>query len=302
MNNEDMKLQINPEFENMIPELTDDELSQLEENILAEGRIVNPIVVWNGVIVDGHNRYKIAQKHPHIQFTVHEKEFESEQEAQIWICSNQLGRRNLTEQHKKYLWGKRYNLECDRAKFHGNQYTRSDESGEGGNRPDQNSHGTRSRIADELGVSEWQVRSSAEFSKGVDAAEEVMPGIKNKILTGTVEASYKDVVAIGKMPPPKRTEAVEELVKPRPKPSGNLNSEDIYPLPQQPKEDKTRDPFVTENAIGSIEGCVDIFISTINTIFGHFPLLKEVPKYRQSVIEIMLGLREYTKIVEEELK
>jgi len=43
---------------------------------LAEGRIVNPIVVWNGVIVDGHNRYKIAQKHPHIQFTVHEKEFE----------------------------------------------------------------------------------------------------------------------------------------------------------------------------------------------------------------------------------
>lgn len=302
MNNEDMKLQINPEFENMIPELTDDELSQLEENILAEGRIVNPIVVWNGVIVDGHNRYKIAQKHPHIQFTVHEKEFESEQEAQIWICSNQLGRRNLTEQHKKYLWGKRYNLECDRAKFHGNQYTRSDESGEGGNRPDQNSHGTRSRIADELGVSEWQVRSSAEFSKGVDAAEEVMPGIKNKILTGTVEASYKDVVAIGKMPPPKRTEAVEELVKPRPKPSGNLNSEDIYSLPQQPKEDKTRDPFVTENAIGSIEGCVDIFISTINTIFGHFPLLKEVPKYRQSVIEIMLGLREYTKIVEEELK
>ena len=183
MNNEDMKLQINPEFENMIPELTDDELSQLEENILAEGRIVNPIVVWNGVIVDGHNRYKIAQKHPHIQFTVHEKEFESEQEAQIWICSNQLGRRNLTEQHKKYLWGKRYNLDCDRAKFHGNQYTRSDESGEGGNRPGQNSHGTRSRIADELGVSEWQVRSSAEFSKGVDAAEEVMTGIKNKSLT-----------------------------------------------------------------------------------------------------------------------
>ena len=67
MNNEDMKLQINPEFENMIPGLTDDELSQLEENILAEGSIVNPIVVWNGVIVDGHNRYKIAQKHPHIQ-------------------------------------------------------------------------------------------------------------------------------------------------------------------------------------------------------------------------------------------
>ena len=236
MNNENIKLQINPEFKNMIPELTDDEFLQLEENVLAEGGIVNPIVVWNGVIVDGHNRYKIAQKHPHIEFSIHEKEFENEQEAQIWICSNQLGRRNLTEQHKKYLWGKRYNLECDRAKFHGNQYTRSDEGGEGGNRPDQNVHGTRSRIADELGVSEWQVRSSAEFSKGVDAAEEVMPGIKNKILTGTIEASYKDVVAIGKMPQQKRAEAVEELVKPRPKPTEVLNVEDIYPLPQQPND------------------------------------------------------------------
>lgn len=129
-----------------------------------------------------------------------------------------------------------------------------------------------------------------------------MPGIKNKILTGTVEASYKDVVAIGKMSSQKRAEAVEELVKPRPKSQDNFNINNIYPLPQQSKEDKTRDPFVTENAIGSISGCVDIFISTVNTIFGNFPLLKEVPKYRQSIIEIMSGLREYTKIVEEELK
>ena len=52
----------------------------------------------------------------------------------------------------------------------------------------------------------------------------------------------------------------------------------------------------------NISGCVDTFISTINTILGNFPLLKEVPEYRESIIEIMLSLREYTKIVEEELK
>ena len=95
MNNEDMKLQINPEFENMIPELTDDELSQLEENILAEGRIVNPIVVWNGVIVDGHNRYKIAQKHPHIQFTVHEKDSQVRHRMPVSDKRQPLGRQLL---------------------------------------------------------------------------------------------------------------------------------------------------------------------------------------------------------------
>ena len=58
-----------------------------------------------------HNRYTIAKKHPEIPFTVHEKEFASRYEAIIWICKNQLGRRNLTPEQKKYLIGKQYEAE-----------------------------------------------------------------------------------------------------------------------------------------------------------------------------------------------
>ena len=47
--------------------------NQLEANILRDGRIINPIIVWEGLIVDGHNRFIIAKKHPEIPFTVHEK-------------------------------------------------------------------------------------------------------------------------------------------------------------------------------------------------------------------------------------
>ena len=109
-------LTIDPEFEAKCPPLTDDELSQLEENILEEGLVLMPLIVWNDTIVDGHNRYRIAQAHPGIRFRTHEKQFNNRYEALSWICKNQLGRRNLTPQQKKYLIGERYDAE---KKAHG---------------------------------------------------------------------------------------------------------------------------------------------------------------------------------------
>ena len=53
-----MELRIDREFESKIPPLTTEEFRQLEENILTDGVVINPIIVWNGVIVDGHNRYR----------------------------------------------------------------------------------------------------------------------------------------------------------------------------------------------------------------------------------------------------
>ena len=70
-------LKIDPEFQGKIPPLIFEELNQLEANILRDGRIINPIIVWQGLIVDGHNRYTIAKKHPEIPFTVHEKDRKS---------------------------------------------------------------------------------------------------------------------------------------------------------------------------------------------------------------------------------
>ena len=74
-------LQINPAFETIIPELSPDEFAQLEENIVTEQKIIDPIITWKGMIVDGHNRYKIAQKHPEIPFSVKKKKFDSENEV-----------------------------------------------------------------------------------------------------------------------------------------------------------------------------------------------------------------------------
>lgn len=118
-------LKIDPEFQGKIPPLTSEELDQLEKNIVSDGKVINPIIVWNGLIIDGHNRYAILQKHPDIPYTVHEKEFADRYEAIVWICKNQLGRRNLTVEQKNYLIGKQYEAEKQSDFNRGNQYTSS---------------------------------------------------------------------------------------------------------------------------------------------------------------------------------
>ena len=61
--------------------------------------------------MDGHNRYRILQQHPEIQFTIYEKEVPDRYAVIAWICKNQLGRRNLTSQQFKYLMGQQYKAE-----------------------------------------------------------------------------------------------------------------------------------------------------------------------------------------------
>ena len=57
-----INLKIDPEFQNQIPPLTDDEYKQLEENILKEGKLLSPLIVWGNTLVDGHNRLKTGKK------------------------------------------------------------------------------------------------------------------------------------------------------------------------------------------------------------------------------------------------
>jgi len=88
-----MNLIIEQEFKELIPPLSPDEYSGLEESLLAEG-CRDALVVWNGVILDGHNRYEICKKHG-IEFQTIEKSFSDKDAAKVWIIENQFSRRNL---------------------------------------------------------------------------------------------------------------------------------------------------------------------------------------------------------------
>ena len=84
---------IDNEFQTIIPPLTEDEYHLLEESILIEG-CRDALITWHGVLVDGHNRYKICTEYG-IPFDTTETDFESRDAVIEWIIKNQFGRRNL---------------------------------------------------------------------------------------------------------------------------------------------------------------------------------------------------------------
>ena len=205
-------LKVAPEFQGKIPPLTFEELNQLEANILRDGRIINPIIVWEGLIVDGHNRFIIAKKHPEIPFTVHETEFTNRYEAIVWICKNQLGRRNLTPEQKKYLIGKQY--EAEKCVNGGDRKSSAAKSGGHFDhliKPEK----TRERIARETNTTDSFVRRAEHFAKGVDVADEAVPGTRQKVLSGEVKPTAAEIASVARAPPEERPALVAEICKPK---------------------------------------------------------------------------------------
>ena len=111
-------LTINERFENLLPPLSAEELALLEASIRADG-VREPVVIWNNIIIDGHNRYKIATRYD-ISFSTVEKTFEDEDAACIWIIENQLGKQIQTSRHKltnawkTFLIGGLYHLKVNK--------------------------------------------------------------------------------------------------------------------------------------------------------------------------------------------
>ena len=122
-----MKYEINPQFESCIPELMEEEYQQLEENILQLGEVIEPIILWNGFVVDGHHRLRIVEKHPEVTYHTKELPFNDDASVMNWICKNQLGRRNLTPEQRRFLMGNYYGTE--KAGRGGNRGNVHDEGG-----------------------------------------------------------------------------------------------------------------------------------------------------------------------------
>ena len=210
-----INLKIDPEFQSQIPPLTDDEFKQLEENILKEGKLLSPLIVWNSTLVDGHNRYAILQKHPEIYFSTMPLRFENREEAIAWICRNQLGRRNLSPEQKRYLLGKQYEAEKKAAKiFRGNQYTLAKKSG--GTHDDNHHSGKKTcdRIAEENGVSRASVLRASHYTRGIDIADNLSPGIKQKVFSGEVKFTNEEMSKLVLSSPDKRKDVFAEIMHP----------------------------------------------------------------------------------------
>ena len=304
------RLIIDPEFRDKIPPLTEDEFSLLEENILSDGAVFSPLIVWDGTILDGHNRYEIIQKHPELTYAVHDMSFANRYEALSWICKNQLGRRNLTPQQKKYLIGQRY--EAEKMAHGGDRKSAAVKSTvQNEQLKPKNAAVTRQRIADDTSTSESYVMRAGWYAQGVDAAEEALPGIKQEILTGAIKPTETAVAAVARAEPEERSRLAADLKKskddkdknPRPvyhkaSPASSKKTEmqKIAEISAEMERDKA--PSTEENVLCSLDGEIVSFMELFDRIFQEYPRLLSDGHYRQELIQIMQKMKQYIADIE----
>ena len=208
------EIRINIDFENLIPKQTAEQFKQLEENVLKDGRVRNPLVVWkdHGVLVDGHHRLRILKAHPEIPYTVIEQEFADEDAVKEWIITNALGTRNLTETDYTLLVANLYKMRKRKA---GNTKSsrgadgtfQRTQNGNDGEKPERVSE----QLASELNVAKNTVIRAEQFADGLESAEKVVPGVTEKVRSGELKAQKGEVRGWRKQTPEEIKKSVKEI-------------------------------------------------------------------------------------------
>lgn len=91
-----MEIRIDEGLRAYIDPLTDDEREALERSLLAEG-CRDALVLWGDLLVDGHNRYGLCQKHGIPFETRQNTSFKSVEDVHLWMIENHLGRRSVSD-------------------------------------------------------------------------------------------------------------------------------------------------------------------------------------------------------------
>jgi len=176
---------IDEEFMRLMPPLNDNEYCSLEQDILIHG-CMNPLVLWNNILIDGHNRYNIVKKH-NLPFNTISLEFNSRDEAISWMITIQIFRRNLTPMQLTYYRGLQYNIE---KKIHGgDRHSQDFSSG-------QNVHlngSTANRLSEQYKVTARTIRRDGEIADVLVAIGKESQEAKNSILTGEIKVNRKQL-------------------------------------------------------------------------------------------------------------
>lgn len=165
--------------------LSKEEFNILEQSILSDG-CRDPLIVWQkpdgtNILVDGHNRFRICQKHG-LPYKIKKLGFSDMDQVKDWMLDNQMGRRNLTPDQMSYYRGVKY-LSIRQAK---GGYKNIQSKGQSG-------LSTSEVLAEQFKVSESTIKRDAKFAEGVEIIGKSNPRLKLQILSGESKIKKADI-------------------------------------------------------------------------------------------------------------
>ncbi|MCI7792608.1 MAG: hypothetical protein MR531_17880 [Lachnospiraceae bacterium] len=206
---------IDEELQQVMPKLSEEEYTELENSLLQDGFKGSPIIIWQDIIIDGHNRYEICKKH-NIPYEVKELEFSSKEEVIQWMIRAQLGRRNLSPLQRIKL------VETYRPVYE--KQAAQNKSANGGNKKSESEKSTtpikpkekidvRAKLASDAGVSTNTYSKGKKIldSNNLELIRQVENGEKsiNKAFNEIKEEEKVDIPNINNTPP--ENAVIEEI-------------------------------------------------------------------------------------------
>ena len=200
-----------PEMEQLLPPLSGEQFSALERDILENGCYAPIIVNEDMVIIDGHNRFRVCEKHG-LPYRMLVFSFADLLEAKQWALDTQKGRRNLD----KWELGKialrlkpdiEARARANQQEYHGNQY----DSGLSATLPEVHSDpvDTRKELADAVGLGE------RTMGKVMQIDEHAPSAVKEALDSGdlSINQGYNITRQVRELPEEQREEAAALAVE-----------------------------------------------------------------------------------------
>ena len=199
-----------PEMEQLLPPLSGEQFSSLENDILENGCYAPIIVNEDMVIVDGHNRFRICEKHG-LPYKMLVFSFVGLLEAKQWALDTQKGRRNLDKWELGQI--------ALRLKPDIEARAKANQSSAGGDKSDKGALSvnspkalqpidTRKEMARAVGIGEQVMGRIAQLSE--NAPPSLKEALENKKVS--VNRGWKILKAIQQLPPEEQESAVEEML------------------------------------------------------------------------------------------
>lgn len=230
-----MNIHVDPEFASLIPPVPADQEHELEQAILADGQVIEPLVLWKhrNTLLDGHRRHKLKGKHPRLKMPkAIVLDLPDRQAATNWIIDHQLSKRNISVEQRRYLIGKRYNVTKKPP----------------GRPADDNSATVAElnsqKIAEKEGVSIRSLRNNADFAEALDATPKQ---VKEAVLAGEVKATTKDLESLAELPKREANKVAKTLA------TGEIKSLKIALETLEPKENEEVEEQIDPDSLEAVQ-------------------------------------------------
>lgn len=270
-------IKVIPRFRDKIPPQTDEQFQQLEENILSEGKVREPLILWKDhwTLIDGHHRLKVLLAHPGIPYTTAEVELADEDAVDEWIIKNQLGKHNLTPPQISILRAMLYKQEKRKVggqtgHVGGNQHTSANSVKSTELATASKKGGTAEIVGKKFGVSEKTIREDEKVYDGVERAAKVDPEFKKEIVSGQLKTTKQALADMRELDTDEEVKIAIETIRNPPKdPKGTPKENKNFHEQLREKEKRLANPireYTFDDVMNDLNSAEDSFLNSIQFI------------------------------------